>query len=272
MAQGTQLYNKDRKNIYPYSEGTLIESTALGGQSTVHQDLQTLYSLIQDIIGDEEAVSTIQFDIEYKRGKTAEERDIEGSSGWGVQYIEPTLDFPYTWKRTTIKTASTSYIKHEIVTVGELTQTIYRAASMAESVTIVYPTDNNGNEILSSFDDRLPTGWYSTPQSLSATAPNVYFSTRTRKKDGTWGRFSTAIQYGRWAFDSSIAMKFKITEDITAPEFDDKAENPGEGWVDKVDFDFTGYLWMISATEVDGRLQQYSGVIWKGPTLLSIVK
>ena len=269
---GTQLYNKDKKNIYPKSDATVISSDALGAASTVYQDIVTLYGLIQKLAGDDEAVSAIKFQIHYKLGKTTYESDIRGQEGWNSSYIAPTLDFPYTWKRTIIQTVSESVVNYEIVATGELTQTIYRNTSPGEAAIITYDKDQYGNEILNQYDQILPDGWSYTQKSISESAPNAYLSTRERQEDGSWGRFGTPIQYGRWAFDSTIVMRFQVTESKDAPSVNAENKEPGEAWKLDNNEEFTGYLWMINATEVAGVLQAYNNIIWRGPILLSIVK
>jgi hypothetical protein len=53
---------------------------------------------------------------------------------------------------------------------------------------------------------------------------------------------------------------------------DKKNMNPGDAWTESNSREFTGYLWMISATEVNSVLQSHKGIIWSDPILLSIVK
>lgn len=272
---GTQLYNKDKKNIYPYSDATLVSCDASGTMTTVHQDIVTLYSLIDTLSGDNEAISNIEFKIEYKLGKTPIEADIKASSGsWSEIPVYPTDALPYAWKRTTFKTVSREEVKYEIFATGKTTQTIYYAASPGESVVIEYPKDQYGNEILDYYDTMNPIGWKSDPISISESSPDVYFATRERNSQtGAWGRYSTVpVQYGRWAFDSAITMRFQITDSIDVPEVDKKNINPGDAWTESNFREFTGYLWMINATEVNSILQSHKGIIWSDPILLSIVK
>lgn len=270
---GTQLYNKDKKNIYPKSDATVISCDASGTMTTVYQDIVNLYAMVADLSGDNEAISNIQFMIDYKLGKTALEGDIRGSEGWNATPVEPTRDYPYAWKRTTFKTVSNQVVKYEIYRIGDLEETIYCSTSPGEAAFIEYQKDAQGNEILSQYDQVLPKGWSYEPKPISESAPNAYQASRKRKEDGSWGRFSEPIQYGRWAFDSSITMRFQITDSIdNIPEVDVSNINPGELWVEDNKKDFTGYLWMINATEVASTLQSYKGIIWRGPILLSIVK
>lgn len=78
-------------------------------------------------------------------------------------------------------------------------------------------------------------------------------STRT-KKDGKWGKFSTPAQYGRWAYNSDVVFKYQITSTNEIPKLSKSEEDPGDLWVDFNNKMFTGFLWMINATAVNGQL------------------
>lgn len=274
MAKGTQLYNKAKEKINPISDASVINCDAATAGSTVHKDIAELYKQIGELTNDSEAVSNIQIDIQYLSSKSKLKSDVIMETGWGPSFINPNSDFPYTWKRTEIsyKGNTTGNITYEIVasTNAEITQTIYRAVSDNSQPEISYINPNTGKEDLHMYDNQIPRYWSEEPVSVSASAPNVFMSTRI-KKDGEWGKFSIPAQYGRWAYDSNVIFKYQVTPTNAVPELDKQSENPGDKWVDSNTDIFTGFLWMISATSVNSQLQEYNDVIWNGPNLMSVV-
>ena len=271
---GTQLYNKDKQTINPISEANAIDCTASGKQSTVHQDIADLYKQIADLTGDDEAASNIIIDIRYKCSKSKSRKDVEDVSGWGIEFMSPTSDLPYTWKRTKIsyKGSDAANIIYEIVASAdaEIAQTIYRAVSDNSQPVISYINPNTGKEDPHLYDNSIPQYWSEEPVSVSAAAPNVFMSQRI-KKDGEWSKFSIPAQYGRWAYDSNVVFRYQITNTDTVPALDKSSEEPGEKWVTRNTENFVGFMWMINATEINGQLQSYNDIVWNGPNLISIV-
>lgn len=271
---GTQLYDKSRKTINPISEANAIDCSASGKQSTVHQDIADLYKQIADLTGDDEAASNIIIEVHYKRSKSSQKKDIQDASGWGIEFINPDSDYPYTWKRTkiTYKGSDAANVIYEIVASAnaEITQTIYRAVSDNSQPVISYINPDTGKEDPHKYDNSLPQYWSEEPVSVSAAAPNVFMSQRV-KKDGEWGKFSVPAQYGRWAYDSNIVFRYQITDTDEIPALNKSDEEPGELWVSRNTEAFVGFMWMINATEVNGQLQSYNDVIWNGPNLISVV-
>lgn len=274
MATGTQLYNKSKEKIYPITDATVVDCSASGKASKVHDDIADLYAQISKLTGDEEAANNIIITVHYKRSTSKIQSDITPDTGWSTSFISPTSDYPYTWKRTVISYKGDSNAKtiYEIVASAnaEITQTIYRAVSDNSQPIISYINPTTGKEDEHLYDTSIPQYWSEEPVSVSASAPNVFMSTRT-KKDGKWGKFSVPAQYGRWAYDSNIVFKYQVTNTNDIPELDKAGENPGDLWVDSNNEMFTGFLWMINATAVNGQLQEYNDVIWNGPNLMSIV-
>lgn len=271
---GEQLYNKSKQKIYPNTDANVVTSDASGANSTVYKDLVELYAQISKLTGDEEAANNIIIAVHYKRSSSKLKEDITPDTGWSTSFINPTSDYPYTWKRTTISYKGDSNAKtvYEIVASAnaEITQTIYRAVSDNSQPIISYINPNTGKEDEHLYDNSIPQYWSEEPVSVSASAPNVFMSTRT-KKDGKWGKFSTPAQYGRWAYNSDVVFKYQITSTNEIPKLSKSEEDPGDLWVDFNNKMFTGFLWMINATAVNGQLQEYNNVIWKGPNLMSIV-
>lgn len=273
---GTQLYNKKHVTINPISDGEVIVSTALGSRSTVHKDLAMLYDQINKLSGDQETVNNITVDVKYAKSKSKEKADIlnydEGR--WQEDFSIPNITFPYTWKRTIFGYKKTNYTFYEIcaVDVAERTQTIYVAKSTGAAPTIEYKKNGDGSEDLTCFDTTLPEGgWTEAPQSITPATPYVFISTR-KMKEGKWQRFTEPAQYGRWAFDSMLELRYQVTQG-NIPEIDATEENPGDEWKTESPTEFTGSLWMITATSVNGVYNKDDvGVIWKGPNLLGIVK
>lgn len=271
---GTQLYNKDKQTINPISEANAIDCTASGKQSTVHQDIADLYKQISDLTGDDEAVSNIIIEVRYKRSKSKARKDVEDPDGWGMEFINPTSDYPYTWKRTriTYKGSDNSNTTYEIVASAnaEVVETIYRAVSDNSQPQISYTDATTGKEDLHKYDNNIPEFWSLEPVSVSASAPNVFMAQRV-KKDGEWGKYSIPAQYGRWAYDSNVVFRYQVTSNNQIPAVEKAEENPGELWLKTNTDTFKGFLWVINATEVNGQLQEYNNVVWNGPNLISIV-
>lgn len=281
-ATGTQLWDKNKNKIYPIGEARGISSTAnnLSGNYTVHDNLVDIYEQLMQLTGDKEAVDNIEFEIRYKRSKSKQLDNVKADTGWNPDFINPTSDYPYTWKRTKITYKSGDpKIVYEIVASNnaELTQTIYIALPDVTYPTIVYPT-KAGKEDLTAFDTELPkvgeVSWSEVPMPITASQPNAYMATR-KKVDGAWQKFSTPALYGKWAFDSILEIRYQVTPLNSAPFLrkseivpDSTDEQVGKEWL-TTNTASSGYLWMITATSVGGQLQKNNGVIWQGPNLIS---
>lgn len=286
---GTVLYNSQNQQIYPISNADVIVSNASGGKSDVETCLVELYKKVSDLTGDSEATSNILVKVAYCKTNTKVQKEVEGLGPWSDTFELPDASNPYVWKRTTYtyKGDSQELNKtYEIVAAdtAQIIQNIYIAKSTGSAPVIEYPilTDGKGDPILdeegheqedlTAFDNKLPDGWLETPVSIGPATPYVFMSTRKRV-EGLWQRFSEPAQFGRWAFDSQVELRYSITEDSTPPELNETQDNPGDNWLTKTPSDFTGWLWMITATSVNGVINSDSSNIrWKGPNLLSIIK
>lgn len=287
----TQLYDKEQNLLYPITTAdsvTIPKGPIFNGKDNVQACIQDLYSQVSSLKGDDEAVSSIQVDVKYcKLNSNNKNHAIEVSESlWQNSFLLPDSDRPYVWKRTKYTfsgDASEGKTVYEIVAtdIAEKIQNIYIAVSSTTQPTITYESlkDSNGDvvldenenptEDLTCFDKNLPNGWSETPQSVSAAAPHVYLSTR-KKVDGKWERFTNPALFGKWTFDSYIEIRYQIAD--TKPTVSEKTTNPGDNWITSTPDDFTGKLWIITGTSVNGELiADKDGVVWKGPNLISIV-
>ena len=290
MVTGTQLYNYENQPIYPISHSEIIKTSggiSVNNKEYVEDCLVDLYKTIASLKGDEDTVNSIQINIQYCITNSNNESEAKESTSWQNAFVSPTSEFPYTWKKTTftyVGDSSGGKTVYEIVAtdIAEKIQNIYMAMSTTNQPIIDYPIlkDENGDPILDDsgntqedltvYDEKLPTGWSETPVSISASTPFVYISTRKRI-DGNWQRFSNPAQFGRWAFDSQLELRYKVSNVI--PEFAANNDDPGEGWATSSPTEFTGKLWMITATSVNGIINvDDEGVRWKGPNLMSIIQ
>ena len=291
---GTQLYNQGKQTIYPITHAEVVQSDATGNgdsKETVESNLKALWSEISNLTGAADATKQIRINITYTRATTSDKDEIKlDTISWGSEFESPTSDLPYTWKRTIITYAgqdestelNTTY---EIVAAqtAEVIQNIYIAKSTGIAPTITYPVledgygepilgpDGKQQEDLTAFDNVLPEGWSETPVSIGPATPYVFISTR-KKINAKWQRFSEPAQFGRWAFDSQLEMRYTVTAgDI--PTVNSTSTDPGSIWSVDGPTDFTGKLWMITATSVNNVLNAADdGTIWRGPNLLSIIQ
>lgn len=282
----TQLYDRKYNPINPITDGSSVKITnqdLSGKGDDVDKQLTNIYSEINDLNkdisalkGDEDTVSNLIVEIKYSRWNTDSEAEVKENGIWQNAFLMPTAEQPYIWKKTTYSfkgDTSGGVIRYEVVAsdISEKIQNIYIATSSTTQPTINYPT-MNGQEDLTAYDNSLPEGWSETPVGITAATPYSYISTRKRV-DGKWQRFSNPAQYGRWAFDSLLELRYTVTENNIVPELNNSENNPGEIWSVSTPTEFTGYLWMITATSVNGILNEdKNGIIWKGPNLMAIIQ
>ena len=289
MAEGTQLYNFEKKQINPITDATVVNTEASGTKETVEKNLKDLWKAISELTGDAEASENIIVKVGYAFSNSRNINEIKDLA-WTDTFELPNNGETYIWKKTEFtykgntNDANTIY---EIVyaDLAERTQTIYKATSTGTSPKIEYPVltdgygepildeDGNQQEDLSAFDDKLPEGWLETPVSISPASPYVFMAVRKRI-EGKWDRYSDPpAQFGRWAFDSQLELRYAYTTDGSVPEFIANADNPGGIWSTSAPTDFTGKLWMITATSVNGVINADSeGIRWRGPNLMSIIQ
>lgn len=274
----TQLYNNKGEKIYP---ATLSDNVTYENEQFSNVK-DALNFVMQEISKTEsEATTNLIFEVNYLRSKSSDEAEIRESTSWNPAFQAPNSDYPYTWKKTKysyIGDTSGGTIKYEIVAtdLAEILQNIYIATSDSGTPTIDYQKidDGQGNKVenLSQYDNQLPQGWTETPQAISPSTPYLFMSTRKKSK-GKWGRFSNPAQIGRWAFDSRLEVRYQVISDqASQPTIDATQENP-EGWLSVPPQIFSGKMYMITASSVNGVLNKDSeGNIWAGPILMAIVE
>lgn len=285
---GTIVYNKDQQQIYPISHAEVVISNASGSKSDVEDNLIKLWKKVSELSGDQEAASNIMVVVTYCKTNTRDESEVRKLSSWSDIFELPDSERPYVWKKTlyTYKgdTAKLNEIYEIVATdIAEKIQNIYIARSTGVAPVITYPilTDGYGDPILDSegntqedltaFDKKLPEGWSETPVSIGPATPYVFISTRKRV-EGLWKRYSEPAQYGRWAFDSQLELRYTITSG-DKPAVNTTSDDPGSQWSSDTPDSFTGKMWMITATSVNGVLNSdENNVRWHGPHLMSIIQ
>lgn len=285
---GTIVYNKDQQQIYPISHAEVVISNASGSKSDVEDNLIKLWKKVSELSGDQEAASNIMVVVTYCKTNTRDESEVRKLSSWSDIFELPDSERPYVWKKTlyTYKgdTAKLNEIYEIVATdIAEKIQNIYVARSTGVAPVITYPilTDGYGDPILDSegntqedltaFDKKLPEGWSETPVSIGPATPYVFISTRKRV-EGLWKRYSEPAQYGRWAFDSQLELRYTITSG-DKPAVNTTSDDPGSQWSSDTPDSFTGKMWMITATSVNGVLNSdENNVRWHGPHLMSIIQ
>ena len=285
---GTIVYNKDQQQIYPVSHAEVVISNASGSKSDVEDNLIKLWKKVSELSGDQEAASNIMVVVTYCKTNTRDESEVRKLSSWSDIFELPDSERPYVWKKTlyTYKgdTAKLNEIYEIVATdIAEKIQNIYIARSTGVAPVITYPilTDGYGDPILDSegntqedltaFDKKLPEGWSETPVSIGPATPYVFISTRKRV-EGLWKRYSEPAQYGRWAFDSQLELRYTITSG-DKPAVNTTSDDPGSQWSSDTPDSFTGKMWMITATSVNGVLNiDENNVRWYGPHLMSIIQ
>lgn len=287
---GTILYNKDRKQIYPITQAEVTTSNASGSKGNVEDCLLQLFKAVSDLTGDSDAATNIIVNVTYNKTNIKDIAEIKKlETGWTDIFELPNSEFPYIWKHTIFTYKGQEQILNDLYEIvatdtAEKSQTIYTARSTGTAPIITYPilTDGYGDPILdingkeqedlTAFDKILPEGWSATPISIGPATPYSFMATRSRI-DGLWKRYSEPAQFGRWAFDSQIELRYSITTSTTPPTVQANSDDPGSNWSESTPYEFTGRLWMITATSVNGILNSdNNNVRWQGPHLMSIIQ
>lgn len=285
---GTIIYDKDQKQIYPVSHAEVITSNASGNKSNVEYNLEQLWDEVQKLSGVQEEARNIVVVVTYCKTNTRNESEVKQLLSWSDTFELPDSERPYVWKKTlyTYKgdTAKLNEVYEIVATdTAEKIQNIYIAKSTGKAPAITYrilqdgngkpipDEDGNTQEDLTEFDHKLPEGWSEAPVSISPGTPFVFISTRKRV-EGLWTRYSEPAQYGRWAFDSQLQLRYTITSGDT-PTVNTTSDDPGSQWSINTPDSFTGKMWMITATSVNGVLNSDENKVrWHGPHLISIIQ
>lgn len=284
---GTQLYNKQSQKIYPQTEASAVD---LDNGETVQEAIDAINQELQKLSGAEGAVISIQFDIKYVRCQYKSVSYVRAldEDAWNENFIIPNSTSPYTWKRTIISYTGqddTNKKKiYEIVCadVSEISQTLYTSGDGTKQPTIEYPQVQQGSLLVDNTEASLSDiakasnadgdNWTVKPQDISSANPIGYMAVRNRV-DGTWGRFNVA-QYSKWSYDSKLDIKYTVTSTSQLPSVSRGSSNPGSTWKSTNQEEFTGYLWIITATIINGAYSAdaETGYIWSTPQLISVVK
>lgn len=288
---GTQLQsveNDNKTDIYPITDASIVTATKSDGTATnVEEWLSDLNKLVSDVT--ENAIK-LNIKISYAQTSYSEVNQVKDNENisWGENFVQPTAELPYTWKKTEIQASSdddnsASNVSYELASISsETIQTIYTARSAdTKSVSITYNTIETDGIVTNYYNDTLDnilsksenSSWSKIPVSISATNPNGYIATRTRGDNGEWKAFNIA-QNAKWAYNSIPKFKYQVTSTATTPTVveNDSDYSKVEGWSDTITDSFTGYLWMITATVVNDVYQLDGDTVWSSPTLISIVK
>jgi hypothetical protein len=68
-----------------------------------------------------------------------------------------------------------------------------------------------------------------------------------------------------------LELRYRVTQG-DVPAVDATEDNPGSEWSVEPPTEFTGYLWMITATSVNKVYNRDDvGVVWHGPNLMAII-
>ena len=131
-------------------------------------------------------------------------------------------------------------------------------------------TDASIDDIIKASEESK-NNWSKYPSEITASNPYGFMAVRQRIS-GAWSLFRVAL-YSKWAYDSRLVTKFTVTSTFEKPQLTKTAVNPGDQWVDTNEQEFTGYLWMISASQNNNNyVLDDNKNIWSEPQLISIVK
>lgn len=285
-----KVYSGTNEQVYPEtSDGAVIVNLESYSNWTLQTYLENLEDRISKLGGAESLAKSLHFKIEYLATDSSVESEAKANTTqWTSVFQLPTTDAPYIWKRTTIyydgQEESSRQKIYEIVAsdTAEISQTLYMVGDNTKQPTIIYPQiateSGNVNDTNASLDDIIKASnkngansWSKTPISITSAAPYSFIAVRNRT-EGKWGTFQVAVN-ARWSYDSIITMKYTVTSTSDTPSVTRNNTNPGDIWVDSNTSDFTGYLWMINATQSNNNLvADDSGYFWSTPQLISIVK
>lgn len=292
------VYSGDSSQVYPITSVEAVkvdsDSSLEPNDTTLDKYLLALEKKISDASGTSAVANSIQFKQAYLRADTRDVSTIKekDESAWSSDFLLPTGSKPYIWKRTkiTFKGASDSdgqtFYEIVLADISEISQTLYMSQANDKQPEIKYPQiaqqDTSGSLVNvddtgASLDDIIKESnstnatWSKLPSEISAANPYGFIAVRNRV-NGVWSTFKVALN-AKWAYDSKVTIKYTITTTSTAPTVSRTAQNPGSIWVDSNSSEFTGYLWMITATLSDNKyIADSSGNCWSNPQLISVVK
>ena len=290
-----KVYSGTGDQIYPETADKAV--TVLAKDTTLDKYLEELAKSISKVQGVDQVAKSLKFKIDYLATNTAdvtgvkELEDQPETNQWGENFVLPSVKTPYTWKRTIVyfegQNLKDGQKFYEIVTadIAEISQTLYMVKDNQQQPKVIYPQKavevegelQNVNDTDASLDEIIKASeegknnWSKYPLDVTASSPYGYMAVRQRV-NGTWGLFKVAL-YSKWAYDSRLITKFTVTSTFEKPQLTRTEENPGSQWVDTNEQEFTGYLWMISASQNNNNyVLDDNKNIWSEPQLISIVK
>lgn len=290
-----KVYSGTGDQIYPETADKAV--TVLAKDTTLDKYLAELAESISKIQGVDQVAKSLKFKIDYLATNTADVtkvRELEDqpeTNQWGENFVLPSVRTPYTWKRTIVyfkgQNLKDGQKFYEIVTadIAEISQTLYMVKDNQQQPKVIYPQKavevegelQNVNDTDASLDEIIKASeegknnWSKYPSDVTPSSPYGYMAVRQRV-NGTWGLFKVAL-YSKWAYDSRLVTKFTVTSPSERPQLTRTNPNPGNQWVNTYTQEFTGYLWMISASWSNNNyILDSNENIWSEPQLISIVK
>ena len=290
-----KVYSGTGDQIYPETADKAV--TVLAKDTTLDKYLEELAKSISKVQGIDQVAKSLKFKIDYLATNTAdvtrvkELEDQPETNQWGENFVLPSVRTPYTWKRTIVyfegQNLKDGQKFYEIVTadIAEISQTLYMVKDNQQQPKVIYPQKavevggelQNVNDTDASLDEIIKASeegknnWSKYPLDVTASSPYGYMAVRQRV-NGTWGLFKVAL-YSKWAYDSRLITKFTVTSTSERPQLTRIEADPGSQWVDTNTQEFTGYLWMISASQNNNNyVLDDNKNIWSEPQLISIVK
>ena len=290
-----KVYSGTGDQVYPITIDKAVKISIK--DTTLDVYLKELAESISKSQGADQVAKSLKFKIDYLATNTANitaVKELENqpeTNQWGENFVLPSVKTPYTWKRTIVyfegQNLKDGQKFYEIVTadIAEISQTLYMVKDNSQQPRVIYPqkaevvggelqnvddTDASLDEIIEASTEGK-NNWSKYPSEVTASNPYGFIAVRQRV-NGTWGLFRVAL-YSKWSYDSRLVTKFTVTSTFEKPQLTRTAANPGNQWVDTNEQEFTGYLWMISASQNNNNyVLDDNKNIWSEPQLISIVK
>ena len=290
-----KVYSGTGDQIYPETADKAVKVSIK--DTTLDKYLEELAKSISKVQGVDQVAKSLKFKIDYLATNTAdvarvkELEDQPETNQWGENFVLPSVRTPYTWKRTIVyfegQNLKDGQKFYEIVTadIAEISQTLYIVKDNQQQPKVIYPQKavevggelQNVNDTDASLDEIIKASgegknnWSKYPLDVTPSSPYGYMAVRQRV-NGTWSLFKVAL-YSKWTYDSRLVTKFTVTSTSERPQLTRTEANPGSQWVDTNTQEFTGYLWMISASQSNNNyILDNNKNIWSEPQLISIVR
>ena len=290
-----KVYSGTGDQIYPITIDKAVKVSIK--DTTLDVYLAELAESISKSQGADQVAKSLKFKIDYLATNTANVttvKELENqpeTNQWGENFVLPSVRTPYTWKRTIVYFEGQNFKDgqkfYEIVTadIAEISQTLYIVKDNQQQPQIIYPQKavevggelQNVNDTDASLDEIIKASeegknnWSKYPLDVTPSSPYGYMAVRQRV-NGTWSLFKVAL-YSKWTYDSRLITKFTVTSTSERPQLTRIEADPGSQWVDTNTQEFTGYLWMISASQSNNNyILDNNKNIWSEPQLISIVR